>query len=79
MGVGEFKISERELEIRRYKEALARKNQLSYTTTTTTNNGGIWKMAIVVIGFGLLVGCSVGIAYLIGQNSGKSKNTYCKC
>lgn len=68
--------SERELEIRRLREALARKNQYSLATTTSTNdNNNIWKTAIVVIGFGLMVGCFGGIFYLIGQNSVK----YTKC
>ncbi len=70
-------LSEKELAIREYKQALARKTQ--YSLTTTTNNNGIWKTAIIVIGFGLLAGCFGGIAYLIGQNSRRDRYNRCKC
>ena len=66
----------REIAIRKYEQALERKNHFSLTTTT---NNGIWKTAFIVIGFGLLVSCFGGIAYLIGQNSGKNKYNRCKC
>ena len=68
---------EKELDIRKYREALARKNQYSLTTTTTNNN--VWKTACIVF-FGVIgLSCLGGIAYLIGQNSNRNRYNRCKC
>ena len=70
-----MKISEKEALWKKYKQLQARENQEQYSTTN--NNNGIWKTAVVVVGFGLLVGIFGTVLYLVGQNS--VKNNRCKC
>ena len=67
---------ERELEIRKLKQSLARKDQ--YFTTTSTSNNNPYKTAVIIL-FGIIgIGCFTGIVYLIGrQNSGRRNS--CKC
>ena len=68
-----FIISEKELAIREYKQALARKNQY---ITTTNNDNNIWKMAFIILGGGLLIGCFGLLVYSVGYKSGKDKCKY---
>ncbi|KKL54582.1 hypothetical protein LCGC14_2263950, partial [marine sediment metagenome] len=61
--------------IRKYQQLQA----LERKKSNTNNNNNVYKTACIVVSFGLLVGCFGGILYLLGQNSGKSKYSRCKC
>ena len=66
----------REEKIRRYNEAMARKEQLSLITTTTTNSITIsYKTAFYLLFGGALVGLGL-LIYTVGYKSGKAKYKY---